>query len=171
MSIAQNWSGRAISTPLSTRPLPASPAVGSLTLYRAAVWKRAARTAPAGMKPLLSELFLPCSGTHSPFGKPLSVGHNYRWLKGPPVKLTHGLAGPKTTPTAPTAAQLTFFHASGCAAPMATHSMTSSARASRVAGISRPSAFAVLRLITSSNLVACITGRSERFSPLRMRPT
>src|SRR5262245_25693552 len=39
-----------------------------------------------------------------------------------PVKLTHGLARTKTTPTsAPTAAQLTLFHASGCAAPMATH--------------------------------------------------
>jgi ABC transporter substrate binding protein len=49
-------------------------------------------------------------------------------LKGPPVKLTHGLARTKTTPTsAPTAAELTLFHASGCAAPMATHSITSSA--------------------------------------------
>jgi hypothetical protein len=46
-------------------------------------------------------------------------------LKGPPVKLIHGLARTKTTPTsAPTAAQLTWFHASGCAAPMATHSIT-----------------------------------------------
>src|SRR4029079_5363041 len=45
-------------------------------------------------------------------------------LKGPPVKLIHGLARTKTTPTsAPTAAQLTLFHASGCAAPMATHSI------------------------------------------------
>ena len=171
MSTAQNWSGRAISTPLSTRPLPESPAVGSLTLYRAAVRKRAARTAPAGMKLLLSELFLPCSGMHSPFGQIAIRWPQLPLLKGPPLKLIHGLARPKTTPTAPTAAQLTLFHASGCAAPMATHSMTSSARASRVAGISRPSAFAVLRLITSSNLVACITGRSERFSPLRMRPT
>src|SRR6516164_4948663 len=33
------------------------------------------------------------------------------------------------------------------------HSMTSSARASSVGGISRPSAFAVLSLITSANLV------------------
>src|SRR5262249_36593751 len=33
------------------------------------------------------------------------------------------------------------------------HSMTSSARASSVGGIVRPSAFAVLRLMTSSNLV------------------
>ena len=33
------------------------------------------------------------------------------------------------------------------------HSITSSARASSVAGISRPSAFAVLRLITSSYMV------------------
>ena len=42
----------------------------------------------------------------------------------------------------------------------ASYSITSSARASRVGGISIPSAFAVLRLITSSNLVgACRVGR------------
>jgi hypothetical protein len=35
----------------------------------------------------------------------------------------------------------------------------------------RPSAFAVLRLITRSNFVGCSTGRSAGFSPLRMRPT
>jgi hypothetical protein len=52
----------------------------------------------------------------------------------------------------------------------AVHSTTSSARASNVAGISRSSVLAVLRLITSSNLVGCTTGRSAGRSPLRMRP-
>ena len=42
--------------------------------------------------------------------------------------------------------------------------------ASSVGGTSRPSALAVLRLMTNSNLVACMTGRSAGFSPLRMRP-
>jgi len=51
------------------------------------------------------------------------------------------------------------------------YSITSSARASSVGGIVRPSAFAVFRLITNSNLVDRITGRSPGFSPLRMRPT
>src|SRR5262249_58729885 len=51
------------------------------------------------------------------------------------------------------------------------HSITSSARASSVGGISRPSALAVLRLMTSSNLVGCCTGRSAGFSPLLMRST
>src|SRR6266516_492220 len=37
------------------------------------------------------------------------------------------------------------------------HSITSSARASSVGGTSRPSALAVLRLITSSNFVGCST--------------
>src|SRR6516162_11683058 len=45
------------------------------------------------------------------------------------------------------------------------HSSTSSARASTVAGISRPSDLAVFRLITSSYLVAACTGRSAGFSP------
>jgi hypothetical protein len=51
------------------------------------------------------------------------------------------------------------------------HSITSSARVSTVAGTSRPSALAVLRLITSSYLVGACTGRSAGFSPLRMRST
>src|SRR5262245_27795925 len=51
------------------------------------------------------------------------------------------------------------------------HSITSSARASRVGGTSRPSSFAVLRLITISYLVGFCTGRSAGLSPLRMRLT
>src|SRR5262245_51640772 len=51
------------------------------------------------------------------------------------------------------------------------YSITSSARASRVGGTSRPSALAVLRLMTSSYLVGACTGRSAGFSPLRMRST
>src|SRR5262249_20633112 len=49
------------------------------------------------------------------------------------------------------------------------HSITSSARASSVGGTCRPSALAVLRLITSSYLVGACTGRSPGFSPFRMR--
>ncbi len=51
------------------------------------------------------------------------------------------------------------------------YSITSSAMASTPGGMARASAFAVLRLITSSNLVGRTTGRSPAFSPLRMRPT
>src|SRR5262249_34467439 len=53
----------------------------------------------------------------------------------------------------------------------ALHSITSSARASSVGGTSRPSALAVLRLITNSYLVGACTGRLAAFSPLRMRLT
>src|SRR5262249_14952516 len=51
------------------------------------------------------------------------------------------------------------------------HSITSSARASSVSGTAKPSAFAVLRLITKSYLVGACTGRSDGFSPRRMRST
>src|SRR5262249_14207461 len=51
------------------------------------------------------------------------------------------------------------------------HSITSSALASRVGGISRPRALAVLRLMTNSYFVGACTGRSAGFSPLRMRST
>src|SRR5262245_3847639 len=52
----------------------------------------------------------------------------------------------------------------------ASHSITSSARASSGSGTAMPSALAVLMLMISSALVPCCTGRSEGFSPLRMRP-
>src|SRR6478672_7101275 len=51
----------------------------------------------------------------------------------------------------------------------AAHPVTSSARASSVGGALRPSARAVLRLITSSNLAGCMTGRSAGLSPLCLR--
>jgi len=51
------------------------------------------------------------------------------------------------------------------------YSITSSARATRLSGTVRPSAFAVFRLITSSYLVGACTGRSAGFSPLRIRST
>src|SRR6516165_1099060 len=50
------------------------------------------------------------------------------------------------------------------------HSMTSSARARIDGGTVRPSAFAVLRLTTSSKVAACWTGRSAGFSPLSILP-
>src|SRR5437016_12111003 len=51
------------------------------------------------------------------------------------------------------------------------HSITSSARASSIGGISRPSALAALRLTANSSFVGCCTGRSAGFSPLRVRST
>ncbi len=51
------------------------------------------------------------------------------------------------------------------------YSMTSSARTSSVCGIVRPSAFAVLRLITNSNFVGRSIGRSAGFAPLSTRST
>src|SRR5262249_47427876 len=47
------------------------------------------------------------------------------------------------------------------------HSITSSARASSVGGTVRPSALAVVRFTTKSNLVGCSTGRSAGFAPRR----
>src|SRR5262249_42427488 len=50
------------------------------------------------------------------------------------------------------------------------HSITSSASNCIELGTARPSAFAVLKLITNSNLVDRCTGRSAGFSPLKTRP-
>ncbi len=50
------------------------------------------------------------------------------------------------------------------------YSITSSARASSVGGTVRPSVRAVCALMTSSNLVDCMTGTSAVFAPLRLRP-
>ena len=51
------------------------------------------------------------------------------------------------------------------------YSITSSAIASSLAGMSKPSVFAVLRLITSWNLVGCTTGKSAGLIPLRIFAT
>src|SRR5271167_5059758 len=61
-----------------------------------------------------------------------------------------------------------FTEPSGFAPP---HSITSSAVARSVGGTVRPSAFAVLRLITSSNLTGNWMGRSLGFSPFNIRST
>src|SRR5262245_55281693 len=50
------------------------------------------------------------------------------------------------------------------------HSITSSARASSVGGTSRPSAFAVTKLMAKSNMAGCMTGNSAARSPFNMRP-
>src|SRR5215468_1447415 len=51
------------------------------------------------------------------------------------------------------------------------YSMRRSARASNDGGMVRPSAFAVRRLTTSSNVEGCSTGRSLGLAPLKMRST
>ena len=51
------------------------------------------------------------------------------------------------------------------------HSITSSAPASNIGGISIPSALAVLRLTIVLNLVACSIGMSPGFAPLRILST
>src|SRR5262249_59436495 len=53
----------------------------------------------------------------------------------------------------------------------ALHSITSSASDSSVDGTSMPSTLAVCTLMTNSNLVGCMIGRSDGFLPLRTRPT
>jgi len=57
--------------------------------------------------------------------------------------------------------------------PTAQHGLGAAAVAGKIYVISggpTPSAVAVLRLIISSTFVACCTGRSAGFSPLRIRP-
>jgi len=51
------------------------------------------------------------------------------------------------------------------------HSITSSARKRKDSGIVNPSAFAVLRLTTSSNFVGSSMGRSAGLAPLRILST
>jgi hypothetical protein len=51
------------------------------------------------------------------------------------------------------------------------HSISSSARMSRVGGTSMPSVFAVFMFITSSMRDDCSTGRSAALAPLRICPT
>jgi hypothetical protein len=50
----------------------------------------------------------------------------------------------------------------------ALHSIASSVSASSLSGMVRPSVFAVFRLITSSSLAGCSTGKSVGLAPLRI---
>jgi hypothetical protein len=59
----------------------------------------------------------------------------------------------------------------GWAALRDSYSISWSVRSNTDWGILSPRALAVLRLITSSNLVGCWTGRSAGLAPLRMRST
>jgi hypothetical protein len=51
------------------------------------------------------------------------------------------------------------------------HSITSSARSKKASGIVMPSAFAAVRLTTSSKVVGCSTGRSAGFAPFKILST
>src|SRR6516165_7196266 len=53
----------------------------------------------------------------------------------------------------------------------AAHSITSSARSRNASGIVRPSALAVVKLMTRSNLVGCSIGISPGFAPRRILST
>ena len=63
----------------------------------------------------------------------------------------------------------TVTYVGGDAPQQCLYSITSSAMASSVGGMLRSSDLAVLILMASSNLVGCMTGRSEGFSPVRTR--
>jgi hypothetical protein len=56
-------------------------------------------------------------------------------------------------------------------ARLAAHSITSSASAKSLSGTVRPSALAVFKLMTRSNLVGCSTARSAGFAPRRILST
>jgi len=70
-----------------------------------------------------------------------------------------------------TVAPVTITALGGPLARLVRHSMTSSAMASTPGGIVRPSVFAVLRLITNSNLVGCSTGKSAGLVPFSILST
>src|SRR5262249_25385794 len=71
---------------------------------------------------------------------------------------------PRRSRTAEQRDELAPFHLRG-------HSITLSARASSVSGTVRPSALAVVTLMTKSKLVGCSTGRSPGFAPRRILST
>ena len=81
-----------------------------------------------------------------------------------------GFAGTARVGTQPTASLVNVgFHSIVLAFPAAPlHSITSSARAITVGGISRPIAFAVFKLITNSNVTGCAIRRSSGLVPRKI---
>src|SRR5262249_60523682 len=82
----------------------------------------------------------------------------------------HALALLRSRPDRPRRRRATEQRDELAAHDLRAHSITSSAATCSVGGTVRPSALAVLRFITNSNLVGCKTGKSVGFSPLRIRP-
>src|SRR5262245_38777924 len=126
-------------------------------------WRRLDRAQARDM--LVADLAVLPAGLHQahcqPVGRPAKV-HEHRsgTMRGSPQGIAFLPGGARPLVAALASSWRT-----------ARHSITWSARASSVGGTSRPSALAVLRLITSSYLVGACTGRSAGFSPLRMRST
>jgi len=84
----------------------------------------------------------------------------------------HSAFAPATGLHAPKPSFPDRFHPPGSAhCRCGAHSMTSSAWASNNRGTVRPSAWAVFRLRTNSNLVGCSTGRSSSLAPFRILST
>src|SRR5262249_47447184 len=120
------------------------------------------RHVPALDKSGFLEALAECGHEVGPIGKRSAVeepDHRHRWLL---------LRARRERPCGRRAAEQRYERA---ALHVPGHSITSSASASSVGGISTPTAFAVARLMTSSNLAPTSTGRSPGFSPLRIRPT
>jgi hypothetical protein len=145
----------------------------------AAAWPLAARAQQAGKLPTIGFFGPNTASAWRPwtaaFGQRL---HELGWIEGRNLAIEYRWADARSERFAEIAAEfvrlkvdiiVTGGNAANQFARSAFHSITSSARASSVGGISRPSAFAVLRLITSSSLVGRCMGRSPGFSPLIMR--
>src|ERR1700745_3623863 len=87
----------------------------------------------------------------------------------PPPETGHWLARPARPKSAITGSEQVQQDTPEKARPA--YSITSSARASSVAGTSRPSARAVTRLMIRSNLVGCSTGKSAGLGPRKILST
>jgi hypothetical protein len=89
-----------------------------------------------------------------------------KWVTGGKAHSEHNTSG--LPPIATDARTLRLFSRVHMSRHPPSHSITTSARASRVGGTSRPRALAVCRLMTNSNLVDCKTGRSAGLAPLKI---
>src|SRR5262244_4152476 len=106
---------------------------------------------------------------------PNRQGESHRTLAFVAVVFVHGHRGSSDSP-APRSVTRTkrsdniAFRSPG-KSQCATYWMISSTRANNDGGIVNPSALAVLRLMTSSNVVGCSTGRSPGLAPLKILST
>src|SRR6185503_18086245 len=97
------------------------------------------------------------------------TGSNIRTIAAPHVHVIQTRSPPSSSPQSLVLEDEGFERRAEAGARR--HSITWSARCSSVGGIVSLSAFAVLRLMTSSNVVGCSTGRSAGFAPLSILST
>jgi hypothetical protein len=164
-------SSTSVRRPWVRRAANSSRIVGSRSCLRTRVGTRTNdRFSPMAERPLLAGLGQPLPRAEQPLNepdRPVTPG----WLQYAAQRLLGRIASTPVVDPQQSKLPLGSRRSSKIRDVGGPHWITSSARSSSDCEIVMPSAFAVLRLMPSSNSLGCSTGRSAGLAPLRILST